>query len=74
MEMHEFIKLFKESFDDLQEDVKPSTMFKQLDEWTSMQALLFIAHVDDTTGFVFSSEHIRDAVTIKDLYQIFQAG
>ena len=74
MEMHDFIELFKESFDDLQEDITPSTRFKEIEQWTSMQALLLIAHVDDTTGFVFSSENIRDAVTIEDLYQIFQAG
>lgn len=74
MEMHDFIELFKESFDDLQEDITPSTRFKEIEQWTSMQALLLIAHVDDTTGFVFSSEHVKDAATIEDLFRIFQAG
>jgi acyl carrier protein len=57
MDIDEFIKIFKESFDELNEEISPSTKFKELEYWTSMQALLLIAHVDDTlvlkiyTGF-----------------------
>lgn len=71
MDIHYFIKIFKESFDELSEDVKPSTRFKELESWTSMQALLFIANADDNLGFVFSADHIRGAQTIEDLYNIY---
>ena len=71
MDINEFIKVFNESFDELNEEIKPSTKFKELETWTSMQALLFIAHVDDTLGFVFSADNIRAAQTVEDLYKIY---
>lgn len=71
MDIHEFIKIFKESFDELNIEPTPSTKFKELECWTSMQALLFIAHVDDTLGFVFSADDIRQSNTIEDLYRIY---
>lgn len=72
MEINEFIKIFKASFDELDEEVQASTKFKELEYWTSMQALLLIAHVDDTLGFVFTADNIRNAVTVQDLFDIYQ--
>tara|TARA_B110000037_G_C16990283_1_gene452817 strand:- start:558 stop:782 length:225 start_codon:yes stop_codon:yes gene_type:complete len=72
MDIDEFIKIFRESFDELNEEISPSTKFKELEYWTSMQALLLIAHVDDTLGFVFSADNIRGSESIEDLYRIYQ--
>lgn len=74
MEIKEFIKVFCESFDDLDVEIEASTRFKELEQWTSMQALLLIAHVDDTLGFVYTADHIRNSTTVEDLFNIYQKG
>ncbi len=66
-----FINIFKESFDELDEEILPQTKFKQLKAWTSMQALLFIVHIDDTLNFVYNAEDIANSLTIEDLFLIY---
>ena len=70
MTEQEFIEIFKASFDELTSEILPSTRYKELAEWTSMQALFFIAHLDDETGVVFSSEDLINTKTIEDLFEI----
>ncbi len=64
----EFIKLFKESFDELQTTIQNKTIYKEIEEWTSMQALFFIAHLDNETGIVLSAEDLINTKTIQELY------
>lgn len=68
MELERFIELVKESFDELETDIQPSTEYKKMDEWTSMQALILIAHLDDTIGVVLSADDLKNAQTIEQLY------
>lgn len=68
MELIEFIKIFKESFDEIETEIKADTIYKEIDEWTSMQALLLIAHVDDTLNVVLDADSIKDTHTVKDLF------
>lgn len=70
MDITDFIVIFKESFDELSAEITPTTNFKELEEWTSMQALLLIAHIDDTLGVVLEAEDVRNAQTIADLFKI----
>lgn len=68
MELTEFIKIFKESFDEIETEIKADTIYKEIDEWTSMQALLLIAHVDDTLNVVLDADSIKDTHTVNDLF------
>jgi acyl carrier protein len=70
MDIDDFIVVFKESFDDLDAEISATTKFKEMGEWTSMQALLLIAHIDDTLGVVLEAEHVRNAQTVQDLFKI----
>jgi len=70
MGINNFIAVFKESFDDLESEILATTKFKEMEEWTSMQALLLIAHIDDTLGVVLEAEDVRNAQTIQDLFKI----
>ena len=70
MSIEDFIVVFKESFDELAAEIKPSTRFKELEEWTSMQALLLIAHIDDTIHVVLEADDVRNAQTVQDLFEI----
>ena len=70
MNLEEFIAIFKESFDVLETSISSNTIYKEIDEWTSMQALFFIAHLDDKIGVVLSAEDLIETKTIEDLFQI----
>lgn len=70
MDLNEFIELVKESFDELETDLTPSTAYKQIDEWTSMQALILIAHLDDNLGVVLDADDLKNTTTIEDLYNL----
>ena len=71
MNIEDFIKIFEGSFDNLETIVTSTTNYKDLAEWTSMQALFFIAHLDDKTSVVFDAEDLIKSRTIEDLYNVF---
>ncbi|MFT4644417.1 MAG: acyl carrier protein [Planctomycetota bacterium] len=68
MTSKEFIEIFKASFDELSTDIEAETIYKEIEEWTSMQALFFIAHLDDETGVVLSAEDLIETNSIEDLF------
>lgn len=73
MNQNDFIAIFKDSFDEITETVLPATKYKELENWTSMQALLLIAHIDDTINVILDADDIKNTTTIEDLYKIVQA-
>lgn len=70
MTKQEFIDIFKASFDDLNTPIQMNTVYKEIKEWTSMQALFFIAHLDDETGVVLSAEDLMNAKSVGDLFEL----
>jgi len=70
MEIADFIEIFKESFDEIETEIKADTIYKEIEEWTSMQALLLIAHVDDTLNVVLNAEAIKNTQTVNDLFEL----
>lgn len=70
MEITDFINIFKESFDEIETEINANTVYKEIDEWTSMQALLLIAHVDDTLNVVLDADSIKDTKTVGDLFKL----
>lgn len=73
MDINDFIQLFIESFDEIKVELKPTTKFKELEEWTSMQALILIAHIDDTIRIELDADDIANSSTIEDLYKACKA-
>ena len=53
--------------------VEASTNFKKLDEWSSIFALIVIAMVDSEYGKTLTSEDIKNAETIQDLFATIQS-
>lgn len=69
MELKEFVEKFAEQFDDTDAgEIKAETVFKELDEWSSLTALSVIAMVDEEYEVGIKGDDIRDAVTVEDLY------
>lgn len=71
MELKEFIEHFAEQFEDTAaEDFKPETVYKELNEWSSLQALGIISMADEYYGVILSSDDIRNSNTIEDLFKV----
>lgn len=69
MELKEFIEKFADLFDELEAtDIQPDTVFKDLDEWSSLTALELIALVDEEFEVSLGGEDIKNAVTLEDLF------
>lgn len=73
MDLNEFIKHFAEQFDETDFEVfEPTTVFKDLEEWSSLTALSVIAMVDEELEKRITGADIRSSNTIEDLYNILK--
>ena len=74
MSIQDFLKNFASQFDETDASLfTPSTVFKDLDEWSSLIALSIIAMVDEEYGATLKGDDIRSANTIEDLYNIIKS-
>lgn len=74
MTIENFIKLFAEQFDDTDLSVfTPETRYRELDEWSSLVALSVISMVDEEMDKQLTGSELRNADTIKDLFDLLQA-
>ena len=75
MELKEFIEHFAEQFEETPvESFMAETVLKDLDEWSSLMALVIIGMVDEEFGVVLKGEDIRNSQTIEDLYKQVKNG
>ena len=73
MEINDFILHFSEQFDETDaSEIKADTIFKDLDEWSSLLALSVIAMVDEEYGVALKGEDIRNSNTVADLFKKVQ--
>lgn len=74
MELQEFITNFANQFEETDLSVfTKDTVFKELDEWSSLLALSIIAMVDEEYEVTLKGDDIRSANTIEDLYNIVKS-
>lgn len=74
MNITTFVQNFAEQFDETDPcEFTPDTVYKDIEEWSSLSALLIIAMVDENYDIRIKGEDIRNASTISDLYNIVQA-
>ena len=74
MNNQEFITKFAEMLEI--EDVgslTPDTEFRDLDEWSSISVMEFIAFADENYGKQVGDSHISSCQTIQDLYNLVTA-
>lgn len=71
--MEKFVNYFFELLDDTDKSlITSNTVFKELEEWTSILALSLIAMVDEVYDVTLDTDDIRDANTLEDLYRAIQ--
>lgn len=72
--LDEFVALFAEQFDETDSsEIQANTVFRDLDEWSSLIGLSVVAMVDEEFDVVLKGDEIRNAQTIEDLYKIVVA-
>ena len=74
MELKDFIENFAAQFDDTDaSEIKADTVFKELDEWSSLIALSFIAMADEEYEVTLKGEDIRTSNTVEDLFNVVKS-
>ena len=74
MELNEFVENFADQFDDTDaSEIKAETVFKELDEWSSLVALSVIAMVDEEFDVTIKGDDIRNSITVEDLFNVIKA-
>lgn len=72
--LEEFVELFAEQFDETDaSEIQASTVFHDLDEWSSLIGLSVIAMVDEEFDVALKGDDMRSAVTIEDLFNIVKS-
>lgn len=74
MELQEFVQNFANQFDETDaESFTPSTVFRDLDEWSSLIGLSIILMVDEEYGITIGADDMKQASTIEELFNVVKA-
>lgn len=74
MELNDFIQHFVDLLDETDSsEIKATTEFKALDEWSSLIALSIIAMADEEYDVTLKSDDLKAATTIEDLFKTVEA-
>lgn len=65
--IEEFVELFQEQFDET-EGIEATTVFHDLEEYSSLIALSIIAMIDEEFDVAIKGDDMRASVTVEDLY------
>jgi acyl carrier protein len=69
MEISKFVQDFELLFDEVEPgSITKDTVFRDIDEWSSLIALVVIAMVDEEYEVKLTGDDIRTSVTVKDLF------
>ncbi len=71
MEINEFVANFAELFDDTDaSEIRPSTIFHDLDEWSSLTGMGCIALAKTQYGKSINGAELRACVTVEDVFNL----
>ena len=67
--LDEFVELFAEQFDETDaSEITATTVFHDLDEWSSLIGLSVIAMVGEEFEVALKGDDVKNSVTVEDLY------
>lgn len=73
MNITEFIKKVEEEFEDLKTgSLKPDVDLRKHFTWDSINALIFLAHVNVEYDVELTAQELIQAVTVRDLYNMVE--
>lgn len=71
MDINEFISNFAELFDDTDAcEITASTVFHDLDEWSSLTGMSALAMTKTQYGKIVSGAELRACVTVEDFFNL----
>lgn len=74
MELKTFINNFADQFDDTDaSEFTAETIFKDIDEYSSLVALSLIAMIDEEYEVTLKGDDIKNASSIEDLYEVVKS-
>jgi len=73
MNITDFIKKVEEEFEDLKPgSLKPEVALREYFTWDSINALIFLAHVNVEYDVELTAQELIQAITVQDLYNIVE--
>ena len=74
MNIEDFITHIEEEFDDITPGtLKPESIFREVFEWNSINALILIAMVKTEYDVAINAEDIASSKTVEDIYSIVES-
>jgi acyl carrier protein len=74
MDANEFIKNFAAQFDDTDaSEFTLETRFRELDEWSSLNALAILNMISKKYSIVLKPEEIKPTNTVQELFDLVQS-
>ena len=74
MDINEFMAKFAEELEiENAEALTPDTNFRDLEEWSSLSVMVFIAFADENFDKQVGDKQIAECNTIQDLYNLVKA-
>lgn len=74
MNIEDFITHIEEEFDDITPGtLKPESIFREVFEWNSINALILIAMVKTEYDVAINAEDIASSKTVEDIYSIVKS-
>jgi len=74
MKIEDFVTHIEEEFDDITPGtLKPDSIFREVFEWNSINALILIAMVKTEYDVAINAEDIAKSKTVQDIYRIIEA-
>ncbi len=74
MKIEDFIACLEEEYEDIAPGtLKPESVFREVFEWSSINALILIALVKTNYDVTVVAEDIANSVTIQDLFNIIKS-
>lgn len=74
MNINDFIKDFADQFDETEfEEFQPETVYRDLDEWSSLTGLAILNMIDKKYGVKITATEIKGTTTIESVYNLIQS-
>jgi len=67
----EFISKLEKEFEEMKPGtLKPNSNYREMENWSSMHALIIIAFIDAEFNILLKGDDLRSTQTINDLYEL----
>ena len=70
LNLESFIHLFAEELSLREAEISPSTYFREIPIWGSLNALLLISRINEEFGVLISSSDLANCLIIRDIYNL----